>query len=171
MKRLIIIAVVSFLINSCSDDNPLFDPTYFGDGFKGITFTLENSSTPIKPDPTDWYYSISYSQPKGQNTSGIEIEVKSIRGLMFAPAYPNPSHIDRGFSISFAIPQDMNVKIYIINKNYEIVSVLINDELSAGRHLLYVNNNIIAVPGVYRIIMESEGFYSKGDVWIKGSNR
>lgn len=45
----------------------------------------------------------------------------------------------------------------------------LKDELLAGRYLLYIENNIIAVPGVYRIIMESEGFYSKGDVWRKGS--
>lgn len=167
MKRLIIFAAVFLLINSCSEDTSMFDPTYFGDGFKGITFTREEDPTPLKADPTDWYYSISYNQHKGQNTSGIDVEVKGIKGFMFAPAFPNPSNINTGFSISFAIPQDLSVKIYIINKKYEIVSVLINDELPAGRHLLHIGNNIIAVPGVYRVIMESNGFYSKGDVWVK----
>lgn len=167
MKRLIIIAVVFLLINSCSDDSSLFDPTYFGDGFKGITFTNEDGPEPKKEDPTDWFYSISYNQPKGQNASGIDVEVKGINGFRFGPAFPNPSKLDRSFNLRFAIPKDMFVTIYIINKNYEIVTVLVNRELAAGTHEYWVENKILKTPGVYRVIMESEGFYSKGDVWIK----
>ena len=169
MKRLIILSAVFLFINSCSDESTMFDPTYFGDGFKGITFTNEDGPDPMKEDPSDWYYTISYGQPKGQNTSGINIDVKGPLGFRFGPAFPNPSNIDTGFSLGFAISSDKNVKIDIINKNYEIVSVLINDELSAGNYTVHIGNSIIATPGVYRIVMESEGFYSKGDVWVKGS--
>jgi hypothetical protein len=145
----------------------MFDPTYFGDGFKGITFTGEDDPTPFKADPTDWYYSVSNYQPKEQNTSGINIEIKGVNGYMFAPAYPNPSRFESGFSINFAIPNDMFVTIYIINKNYETVSVLENRELEAGRYLYWFENKNLKTPGVYRVIMETDGFYSKGDVWIK----
>lgn len=167
MKRLIIIAVVFLLINSCSDDTSLFDPTYFGDGFKGITFTNEDGPDPLKADPTDWYYSISYNQPKGQNTSGIDVEVKGIKGFMLAPAFPNPSYFDRGFTVRFAIPNEKYVSIYIINKNYEVVTVVVNSELETGTYECSIENKNLKAPGVYRVIMESDGFYSKGDVWIK----
>ena len=167
MKRLIIIAVVFLLINSCSEDTSMFDPTYFGDGFKGITFTSENDPTPLKADPTDWYYTISNQTSNGDNPSGIDVDVKGIKGFKFGPAFPNPSKLGGSFNLRFAIPNDMFVTIYIINKNYEIVTVLVNRELDAGTYGYWVENKILKTPGVYRVIMEADGFYSKGDVWIK----
>jgi hypothetical protein len=167
MKKLIILSAVFLLINSCSDDTLMFDPTYFGDGFKGITFTGETDPTPFKADPTDWYYSISNYQSKGQNTSGINIDIEPLKGYMFAPAYPNPSYFDRGFHIRFAIPNEKYVSIYIVNKNYEVVTVLVNRELETGIYEYYIENKNLKAPAVYRVIMETDGFYSKGDVWIK----
>lgn len=169
MKRLIIISAAFLFINSCSEESTLFDPTYFGDGFKGITFTAEDSPDILKADPTDWWpggYSIL---GKTNDTKGISEEVPIPLNYNFGAAYPNPVIVSGTFNIPFTLPRDTHVYIYVINKDYKIIAVLVNELKPAGTFLVSIHSNSLGPAGVYRVVFESEGIYCKGDIWIKGS--
>jgi len=153
MRSLIIFSTIVILITSCSDESSLFDPTYFGEGFKGITFTSEYSPEPIKADPTDWCYS--------KTGGGIPLV------YTFYPAYPNPVSLGRTTTLGFALPQESNVYLYIINKDYKIIRVLINSVLYAGRYEVNFDTNGIGITGVFRVVFETENFDCKGDIWIR----
>ena len=168
MKRLIIISVLFLLFNSCSKDDSMFDPTYFGDGFKGITFTLESGPEPMKADPTDWLYYISYNTHKVNGITKTDVEIKAPNGYMFGPAYPNPTMVGYGFKIRFGVPRASFIYLYLINSDYRVIEVIVNSELEAGMYESHVES--IGTPGVYRLIMETDGVYSKGDIWIKGDS-
>lgn len=169
MKRLIIISAVFIFINSCSEESTLFDPTYFGDGFKGITFTAEDSPDPLKEDPTDWWPGGYVILGKTNHTKGTPTDIPVPLNINFGAAYPNPVALNKSTNIPFSIPQQMNVYIYVINKDYRIIAVLVNNILQAGMHQVSLDTELIGVAGVYRVVFESEGIYCKGDVWIKGS--
>lgn len=153
MRILIIISTVFLLTTSCSDESSIFDPTYFGDGFKGITFTGENDPTPLKGDPSDWCFS--------QRGGGLPL------GYIFYPAYPNPVTLGSTTTLGFALPQESIVYLYIINNDYKIIIVLINSVLTAGRYEVMLDTNGIGLSGVFRVVFETENFYCKGDIWIK----
>ncbi|MCC7004803.1 hypothetical protein IT397_02715 [Candidatus Nomurabacteria bacterium] len=170
MKRLIIIAVVFLMINSCSEESTMFDPTYFGDGFKGITFTAEDSPDPLKVDPTDWCTTYSNNFYKAEDDTSVDDEGNPIiGGVIFGAAFPNPININGSTTIPFSLPFSTNVYIYVVNSDYQIITVLVNDLLQAGSYQVQFDSKVIGVSGVYRVIFESEYFFCKGDVWIKGS--
>ncbi|HSW56497.1 MAG TPA: hypothetical protein VLH59_15545 [Ignavibacteriaceae bacterium] len=160
MRSLIIFSTIVILITSCSDESSLFDPTYFGEGFKGITFTLEGGPEPIKVDPTDWCYFYR------ENVKPDSIIYPM--GYSFGPAYPNPTTLGGSIAIRFSIPETTEVYIYVINYNQKIVAVLVNDVLNAGVYEFMLNTNTIGVTGVYRVIFETPKLFCKGDIWIKG---
>jgi hypothetical protein len=155
MKNLLIITAAIILITSCSDESSIFDPTYFSDGFKGITFTGENDPTPFKSDPSDWC--TNEEGPIGN----------FLVTYSFYPAYPNPVTLGSTTTLSFAIPQDSHVYLYVINKEYRIIRVLMNTDLYAGVYQIYLDTNGIGAAGVYRVVFETENLYCKGDVWIR----
>lgn len=159
MRYILFITAVIILITSCSDESSIFDPTYFGEGFKGITFTGENDPTPFKSDPSDW----CSLPPVGIDPdSNIVIPIT----LTFSPAYPNPVKLGNTTTLSFTIPQSTLVYLYIINNNYKILAVLINDVLNAGSYQIQLDTEGIGATGVYRAVFETENIYCKGDIWI-----
>jgi hypothetical protein len=171
MKRIIIISAIFLFINSCNEESTMFDPTYFGDGFKGITFTAEDSPDPLKADPTDW---CSYSLGKLNNieddSGGVDENPGIIpMGFTFGAAYPNPIKINATTTIPFTLPSSTYVYVYVVNSDYQILTVLVNDFLQAGSYQVEFNSESIGVSGVYRVILETDNYYCKGDVWIKGS--
>lgn len=170
MKKIFIILLVCFLFISCSEDNSLFDPTYFGDGFKGITFTGEADPTPFKADPSDWcsYYPNNTTN-LGGSTGGVDSSPVLPMGYSFGPAYPNPVVVKGSFNIPFNLPSSSHVYIYIINNDYKIVKVLVNGEKSAGTYLVQVSSEDIGPAGIYRVVFETGDIYCKGDIWIKGN--
>lgn len=170
MKKLVIISTIFLLIISCSEESSLFDPTYFGDGFKGITFTGEADPTPFKGDPTDWCSFVSSGLPKIEGELKVDDEDPIIpMGFSFGAAYPNPVIVSGAFNIPFTLPKSMHVYIYVINKNYKIIKVLLNELKSAGTYQVSVHSSSLGPAGVYRVVFESEDIYCKGDIWIKGS--
>ncbi len=164
MKHLIIFSAVFILVTSCSEESSLFDPTYFGEGFKGITFTLEDGPEPIKEDPSDWCYNFRENLNKIEGETGVE---DIPLGYSFYPAYPNPVTLGRPTTLGFALPQESNVYLYIINNDYKIIRVLINSVLAAGRYEVMLDTNGIGITGVFRVVFEIENFYCKGDIWLK----
>lgn len=170
MKKIFIIPLICLLFISCSEDSSFFDPTYFGDGFKGITFTGESDPTSFKSDPSDWcsYYPANLPG-SGENTNVNENNSILPMGLSFGPAYPNPVTMRGSFSIPFNLPTTSHVYIYIINNDYRIVKVVVNKEKSAGVYIVHVSSDDIGPAGVYRVVLETDNIYCTGDVWIKGS--
>jgi hypothetical protein len=170
MKKIIIIAAIFLLTISCSEENSMFDPTYFGDSFKGITFTGEDDPTPFKGDPTDWCSFVPYGLTKIEGKLKVDDEDPIVpMSYSFGAAYPNPVNVSGTFNIPFALPKSTHVYIYIINKDYKIIKVLLNELKSAGTYLISIHSSSIGPAGVYRVVFESEGIYCKGDIWIKGS--
>ena len=167
MKKIILALTIFLLISSCNNYSTMFDPTYYGDGFKGITFTSEIDPTPLKVDPTDWCYSDSNSLPK-VGTDSVDTDIIAPSGFSFGAAYPNPTTLHSSINIRFTIPETTFVHISVINKDYNVVADLINDQLIPGTHLLTFDTKNIG-SGVFRVIFESDKFYCKGDIWIKGS--
>ena len=158
MKHLIVLSAVFILITSCSEESSLFDPTYFGEGFKGITFTLEGGPEPIKVDPSDWcYYNPGNIDPGG----GLPL------GFSFGAAFPNPTYLGGYTTVPFTIPQSTAVYIYVINNQYQVVAVLVNEVLNAGSYQIQFDTNSIGATGVYRVVFETENVSCKGDIWIK----
>lgn len=169
MKRLIILSAVFLIINSCSEESTFFDPTYFGDGFKGITFTGEGSPEAYKVDPTDWCSSVPYSLSKIEGGPKVDDEDPILPlYFSFGPAYPNPVIVSGAFNIHFSLPKSTHVYIYVINKDYKIINVVLNELKSAGTYLVSIHSNSLGPAGVYRVVFESEGIYCKGDIWVKG---
>ncbi|HEX3074746.1 MAG TPA: hypothetical protein VHP30_14130, partial [Ignavibacteriales bacterium] len=89
---LLIICCSALLSFSCHNDaNSFSDPTYFGEGFHGITFTSEMGGyDPIGPvDPSDWCNVSLRSIYKGTDDStGVEEEpVVAPASFSFGPAY------------------------------------------------------------------------------------
>lgn len=169
MKRLILLSAVFLFINSCSEESTLFDPTYFGDGFKGITFTAEDSPDPLKEDPTDWCTSYSNNFNKTMNDTDVtQISDLTPMGFGFYPAYPNPITIEGSTTIRYGLPESTHVYIYVVNSNYNKIAELVNREHTAGVYEVRLNANRIGT-GVYRVIIETDHLYCKGDIWIKGS--
>ena len=91
-------------------------------------------------------------------------------GYSFYPAYPNPVTLGRPTTLGFALPQQSNVYLYIINNDYKIIAVLINSVLTAGRYEVMLDTNGIGITGVFRAVFEIENFYCKGDIWIKSND-
>ncbi len=170
MKRLLILSTAFLIINSCSEESTIFDPTYFGDGFKGITFTGEADPTPLKTDPTDWCSSIPFGLPKIDGGLKVDDEDPILPiYFSFGAAYPNPVIVSGAFNIPFTLPKSTHVYIYVINKDYKIISVVLNELKSAGTHVVSIPSKSLGPAGVYRVVFESEGIYCKGDIWVKGS--
>ena len=74
--------------------------------------------------------------------------------------YPNPTN--GGISTQFTIPEETNVKILIIDKNFEIILTLINDEKDGGTypvfHSLADDGEPVLEEGYYRIIYDFDSF-------------
>ena len=168
MKRIILLFTFGIIFLSCNNNSDYFDPTYFADGFKGITFTGPDSPKPIKEDPTDWLPDKNYGIRSG---GGGEVSLP--QDYIFGPAYPNPVIYGDQFKIDLAIPMTIIINIYAINFQNEVVVNIQHGELSAGFYTFTVETKKFNFPGVYRIILEGQSgasfpaLYCKGDVWIK----
>ena len=167
MKKLILLIFSFILFNSCSSNDSLFDPTYLGEGFKGITFTFDDP-TPYKIDPSDWCYIQRFGKDKGIELVDVEDPIVPTQYSVF-PAYPNPSTLGGTVTLRFNLPEVANVFISVINKDYQVLTVLLNETLNAGVYFVELNTNIIG-SGVYRIVFETVKMECTGDIWIKNKN-
>jgi len=151
MYRILFMLFLIFTISSCNYDEPqLFDPTYFGESIKGITFVDETGEI-LKEDPSDWCIGTNHL----------------VSNYSFGPAYPNPVTKGKSFTIRFSLPKSTFLEIYIINTKFQITNTIVNSQLAAGIYSLNINTDEM-VPNIYRLMFKSEGFSCSGDVWIKG---
>lgn len=109
-KRIFLIFLI--LLVNCDEPEGPFDPTYFLDGFKGITFTDEFGFI-LKIDPNDWcfpFYDLgsSYTIPKS---------------FSFYPAYPNPVTSDNSTTFQYSLPKSGYVEIVIKNNSSIIIKI------------------------------------------------
>jgi hypothetical protein len=167
MKKIIILVCLFFLLNSCNNENGPFDPTYFNEGFKGITFTSDDGSV-IKIDPEDWCYTNSDNNKIFKSDSTIGSIPVRTQGYAFYAAYPNPCPITGSISLKFALPMESQVLVYILNKDREIATILVNERMAAGMYSIKVDAGRLIYPGVYRAVIETGDFKCYGDIWIKG---
>ena len=151
MPKMLLILLVFVSFSCKSDTFQLFDPTYFGEGFKGITFTNDDGEI-LKEDSLDWCSEKNYL----------------IGNYSFGPAYPNPIIQGDSFNLRFAIPKETFVKIYIINSNYENIQTVINSRKLAGIYSVRINTQKL-IPSIYRVVFISGLFSCSGDIWIKGN--
>jgi hypothetical protein len=159
MKRMILILLAIIFFNSC-EESTFFDPTYFAEGFKGITYTFEDSPEAIKSDPSDWCY--------GSSMNKETIDTVILPGYFsFGPAYPNPT--SGSTNIMFTLPVVMGIRIYVINKDYQTIDILVDRVLNAGVYRYEYSTNRLT-PGIYRVVFESDKIYCTGDIWVKRRN-
>ncbi len=157
MKKIIFLIPILFVF-SCSDKS--FDPTLLSDGFKGITVTGPDSPEPLRADPTDWCYAnINFFSKEN-------VEITGPVGFEFGPCYPNPINQNGTTRIRFAIPETKIIKVYVIDNSQRVIDILVNDSLSAGRYEWEYSTEGL-YKGIYRLIMEFDGYSCKGDLWIK----
>jgi hypothetical protein len=157
MKKLLLSLAIFVLFNTCTEKPGFFDPTYLGEGFKGITFTLEDP-TPLGGDMSDWCY--SFNIYKGN------IEIPPPTKFALYPAYPNPSVLGDTLNIIFSLPARSGANLYIMNKDQQVITVIANETLDVGNYYTGIDVRTIGA-GVYRVVFESGDFYCTGDVWIK----
>lgn len=152
-----------FLISLSCSEGP-FDPTYLGSGFKGITYTGEWSPDIIgEEDPSDWCYAKRTSFYK------TEIDINVPVNFELFPAYPNPCKMGQSFRVEVAIPHEMYVELKVVDNNYKTVAGFTIEKKAAGVYLFEVNTEDLPGPGVYRVILETNNSYCKGDVWVQGN--
>lgn len=145
------------LILSCSNEKGFFDPTYWNKGFQGITFTDELGEI-IREDPDDWKYRT--------DTEGFP------KYAAIYPAYPNPVSLGKGIYFQFQLPKRANVKLVIVNDNYNTLRVLCDGPHPAGFYSvmwdLKDDREWLMLKGVYRcLFFVNENQISYGDIWIK----
>lgn len=163
MKKtyILIICIICLLNLSCADGDDsriLTDPTYLGEGFKGITFTTgsgeywHNGTV----DPSDWCEMNMEGEPTPDGM-GFYYQFK------FGPAGPNPT--DGYGTIRASYPKKMHVKIFIINYKYEVMTVVADREAGPGNYS-YQFNGSEWPGGVYRAVIEADDIKCTGDIWI-----
>ncbi len=165
MKRLIIILASLVLIQSCEEEGMFFDPTYFMDGFKGITHTTEDSPDALGGDPTDWCTECGSSNLVLKPDS-ITHEEPGVACFSFAPCYPNPTNVNGSTKLRYSIAEEMNIKIYMIDKHYNVLKVLVDRVHSSGTYEVTCDLTGLA-PDVYRFIAETDIHFCKGDLLIQ----
>lgn len=165
MKRLIIILASLVVIQSCEEEGDFFDPTYFMDGFKGITHTLEDSPQPFGGDPTDWCTECGSSNLVLKPDSITHEEPIPIC-FSFAPCYPNPTNVNGYTTLRYSLAAEMNIKIYMIDKHYNVLKVFIDRVHTPGTYEITCDLEGLA-PDVYRFIAETEYHFCKGDLLIQ----
>ncbi len=166
MKRLIIILASLVVIQSCEEEGDFFDPTYFMDGFKGITHTLEDSPQPFGGDPTDWCTDCNNYYLPDTNSDSSESEIVSPICFSFEPCYPNPTNVNGYTTLRYSLAAEMNIKIYMIDKHYNVLKVFIDRVHSPGTYEITCDLTGLA-PDVYRFIAETEYHFCKGDLLIQ----
>ena len=165
MKRLLIIFVPFLLLQSCSSEEGIFDPTYFMDGFKGITFTGPESPESFGGDTTDWCTECGSSNLVLKPDS-ITHEEPGVACFSFAPCYPNPTNVNGSTKLRYSIAEEMNIKIYMIDKHYNVLKVLVDRVHSSGTYEVTCDLTGLA-PDVYRFIAETDIHFCKGDLLIQ----
>lgn len=166
MKRLIIIFVPFLLLQSCSSEDGIFDPTYFMDGFKGITFTGPDSPEPFGGDATDWCSDCSFFPLPDANNDSTEIDIVAPVCFSLEPCYPNPTSVNGYTKVRYSIAAAINIKIYLIDKHHTVLKVFIDRVHEAGTYEVTCDLTGLA-PDVYRFIAETEHHFCKGDLLIR----
>jgi hypothetical protein len=115
---------------------------------------------------TCWYifaklgYNPYYYPPPDTNTVYKESLLNSRKFKLFQN-YPNPFNSET--TISFSIPNDSQVKIYIYNIKGEKIKILTNDNLKSGQHNLIWDgrdeNNKPVSSGIYLYKMETDNYF------------
>ena len=164
MKYLSLILFIYFFTGCTSESNEFFDPTYWSDHYKGITFT-DKFGLILKNDPNDWC--VEYGDPI--DSSQIRPNVGT---YTFIPAYPNPVNRNTDvLNIGFYTGEVSVIKIYISDIEYSIVKVIVDSTFNRGLYIIHWNLEDSLgrkVPGgIYRCFMKAADFSCHGDIWIK----
>lgn len=166
MKRLIIILASLVIIQSCEEKGYFLDPTYFMDGFKGITLTAEDGPDPLGGDLTDWCTDCNNYQLPDVNSDSSESEIVTPVCFSFAPCFPNPTNVNGSTKLRYSIAAEMNIKIYMIDKHSTVLKVLVDRIHEPGTYEVTCDLEGLA-PDVYRFIAETEYHFCKGDLLIQ----
>lgn len=165
MKRLIIILASLVVIQSCEEKGSFLDPTYFMDGFKGITHTAEDGPDPLAGDISDWCFP-NWNEDWLSKTDSTNTEIHGPTGFAFYPCYPNPTNVNGSTKLRYSIAAEMNIKIYMIDKHYTVLKVFIDRVHMPGSYEITCDLEGLA-PDVYRFIAETEYHFCKGDLLIQ----
>jgi hypothetical protein len=151
---------IVLLFNSDDNGNTLLDSVSFG------TQTADQSYGRSSDDSTEWQI-FSNPTPGSQNGIFSAVKNKSITAQKFHvwPAYPNPFNPET--TISFSIPEKLQVNITIFNTHGQEITTLIDAMLPAGNHSVQWHpDNIPSGLYFYRIISGSHTV-SKKLMYIK----
>jgi hypothetical protein len=162
MKRIYFVLISCFaLLNLSCEKGNLVDLTYFGEGFKGITFT--NSGGGLwsyeTVDPSDW----CVVDMRDEREESDDPYADGPLNFSFGPAYPNPCYPST--IIRIELPKSMHVKLYIIDNNYNIIKNIVDGYHRAGFYQF--NIDFEKIPGgVYRAVIEADNIKCTGDIWV-----
>jgi mannose/cellobiose epimerase-like protein (N-acyl-D-glucosamine 2-epimerase family) len=100
-------------------------------------------------------FKVTYKEKDEPNSVANKTEV--ISGFVLRQNYPNP--FNPTTVISFTIPQDGNVKLTIYNSLGQLIKVLVDKKIHAGKHEYHFNANGLS-GGVYFYRLSSDKFSS-----------
>lgn len=135
--------------------------------FSGITITDEYGNV-LAWDPGDW---CTYSSFKSSGKLPVpHPKLSDIpKSFNLAPAYPNPT--SDSVTIPFALPLNIKVKLWIMNRFGQNVTVLVDSTVYAGYrsavwHLQDSHSRRVS-SGIYKAVFEAGGFVCDGDIWVE----
>ncbi|EQB64095.1 MAG: hypothetical protein RBG1_1C00001G1674 [candidate division Zixibacteria bacterium RBG-1] len=158
----IIICSIGIFIDDCSDK-----PTR-SVIFAGITVTDEFGNV-LSWDPGDWC-GLTPCPPSPPETLSISPEIGGLPKIFsFCPAFPNPAKDST--IISYTLPLDSKVKLWIINRYGHNVITLVDGSVTAGYkavvwHLKDSNSRRVG-SDIYRAIIETGQFRCRGDIKVE----
>lgn len=139
--------VLSILfLPSCGGSTDPDDPP-----ISGIVRTEANGAI-IEEDVLDWQPRMVESSGGG---GGVGVVHTGDSDFAFAPAYPNPA--TESTALSFTLPENAVVHVWVVDKDGDKVQDLIaGDALSAGQHTIEWqvkdgSGDVLVPPGLYRV--------------------
>ncbi len=160
------LAIILLALLSCSNKG-VVDPTYFSEGFKGITY-MDKAGNPIGPkDPTDWGFGGDLAYPQGNNWY-YDYSKWWYGPAFYARAFPNPT--SDSIILQFDMKSQMNYDIQIVDSQHRVVAQF--SDTVYYRLLIFwqpIDLQGIKLPyGIYRVYYKFHddlisGF---GDIWF-----
>jgi hypothetical protein len=114
-------------------------------------------------------YFLIWTKPFQQGTSGGVSSPARIPITSLYPAYPNPA--DGSVRIVYSINAVQNVRLYVLDDKLHVVDTLVHGYQNAGMYaytwLATTEELAKFSSGMYRIEMQTDSYYSSGDVLLQ----